>query len=167
MDHLIEQVLTKIRQREHQSFEVDYLDRTLPPDDKVFTDFANVSINDVTIDLLIELYRVNTTNSWIHWILQGISFQVNFTFNISQYMVNFIPKKMLLDWPVKFVVDKERPVVTFNKQTVSRGDVAGLPDKAVLVVTDAQSLTTEAKEVSRLKQITIQIRTDEDCIWQK
>ena len=150
MDHLIEQVLTKIRQREHQSFEVDYLDRTLPPDDKVFTDFANVSINDVTIDLLIELYRVNTTNSWIHWILQGISFQVNFTFNISQYMVNFIPKKMLLDWPVKFVVDKERPVVTFNKQTVSRGDVAGLPDK-----------------VSRLKQITIQIRTDEDCIWQK
>lgn len=167
MDHLIEQVLTKIRQREHQSFEVDYLDKTLPPDDQVFTDFANVSINNVTINLLIDLYRVDTANDWVHWLLQGISFQVNFTFNISQYMVNFIPKKMLLNWPVKFVVDKERPVVTFNRKTVSRSDVAALPDKAVLVVTTAQHLTTEATEVSRLKQITIQIRTDEDCIWQK
>lgn len=82
-------------------------------------------------------------------------------------MVNFIPKKMLLNWPVKFVVDKGRPVVTFNRKTVSRSDVAALPDKAVLVVTTAQHLTTEATEVSRLKQITIQIRTDEDCIWQK
>jgi microcompartment protein PduM len=167
LDHIIEQVLAKIKQREHQSYEVDYHNQGLPPDEQVYTEYGNIAINDVTIELLLELYRVNVNDPWTRWILQGISFQENFTFHISQYMIKFIPKKMLLDWPVTFVVDKEHPVFSFYQKSVSRQDLAAIPDQSIVVVTPTQKLTTEAKEVSQYKQLTIKIRTDEDCIWQK
>lgn len=167
MDQIIEQVLTKIRQREHQSYEVDYTDHQLAPDDTVFVNNARAVINDVTIPLLVNLYRLNLTDSWTKWILQGISYQVKFTFQISSPMVNFIPRKMLLDWPIMFVVDRKRPVVVFHHRIISRSDLAALPDHAVIVITTSQKLTDEAVQTSRYKNMILKMRTDEDCIWQK
>lgn len=167
LNHLIEQILAKIEQREHQSYEIDYQSQALPPDEQVYTDYANVVINDVTIGLLLDLYRVNTADSWVNWILQGISFEVRFTFEISESMVNFIPKKMLHDWPINFVVDGQRLIVGFYQSTISRKDLAGLPDKSIIVLTPTQKLTMEAEEICPVKEIIKKIRTDEDCIWQK
>jgi microcompartment protein PduM len=167
VDQIIEQVMAKIRQREHQSYEVDYRLKGLPPDEEVYTDHANVVINDVAIGLVADLYRADTSNPWVQWILQGISFQVNFTFQISKQMINFIPRKMLLNWPIEFVVDARHPVFGFFGKSVSRSDLAALPDQSVVVLTPTQRLTAEAEEICQYKQIIKKIRTDEDCIWQK
>lgn len=165
MDHIVEQVLAKIRQREHQSYEVDYSSEGSVPDKGVYTDYANVTIDNVTIPLMANIYRLNLDDPWTKWILQGISFQVNFTFQISSSMVNFIPKRMLLDWPVSFVVDQKRAVTSFYQKAISRSDLATLPDKSIVVVTPNQKLTGEAEQISQLKQMIIQMRTDENCIW--
>ncbi|WP_056949326.1 PduM family microcompartment protein [Lentilactobacillus kisonensis] len=165
MDHIVEQVLAKIRQREHQSYEVDYSSEESVPDKSVYTDYANVTIDNVTIPLLANIYRLNLNDPWTKWVLQGISFQVNFTFQISSSMVNFIPKKMLLDWPVSFVVDQKRSVTAFYQKAISRSDLAILPDKSIIVVTPNQKITDEAKQISQLKQMIIQMRSDGNCIW--
>ncbi|GHP13334.1 hypothetical protein YK48G_07590 [Lentilactobacillus fungorum] len=165
MDHIVEQVLAKIRQREHQSYEVDYSSEGSVPNNGIYTDYANVTIDNVTIPLLANVYRLNLDDPWTKWILQGISFQVDFTFQISSSMVNFIPKKMLLDWPVSFVVDQKRVVKAFYQKAISRLDLATLPDNSIVVVTPNQKLTSEAEQISQLKQMIIKMRTDENCIW--
>lgn len=167
LDQVIEQVLAKIKLRKQQSYEIDYQNQNLPPNEQVYIDNANVTINDVTIDLLVNLYRINTNDSWVQWILQGISFQVIFTFHISRYMINFIPKKMLLDWPVIFIVDKNHPVFSFYQNFVSRQNLAILPDESIIILKPNQFLTAEAEETLQLKRMTKKVRGDEDCIWQK
>ena len=166
MNRIIAEVLNKIAERQHQMKTVSFSNQAVP-DEQIFVDYGNVTLQGVTLALLIDLYRVDRSNHWVNWILQGISYDVAFTFQINPKMISFIPLRMLRDWPVVFEVGSTAHVVAFYQKSIGRSDLAVLPDNTILIVTATQRLTSEAQAVMRQKHMIKQVRTDEDCIWQK
>ncbi|MBY7146194.1 microcompartment protein PduM, partial [Levilactobacillus brevis] len=73
----------------------------------------------------------------------------------------------LLDWPLLFVTPQAQPIKAVYPRLISRSVLAALPDKTIVVVTPQQRLTDEASTVRAVKQMKLQMRTDEECIWQK
>ncbi len=167
MDRIIQEVLDKIAARQGQQTIVTYTEQGPLPNDKLFIDFDHVALQGVTINLLVALYRMTMQDQWVAWILKGISFDVHFSFQINENAVNFIPLKMMRDWPVTFTVGTQAPVVSFYGTTIGRSDLAAIADHAVIVVTQKQRLTSEATALIEQKHILKKVRTDEDCIWQK
>jgi len=167
MDRLIAEVLKKIADRQTKMRTVSYSTQAGPPGEQLFTDFGQVQLQGMSIALLVALYRADQRNSWVAWILQGISYNVQFTFTVNSKMVNFIPLRMLRDWPVTFTLGNGTGIRAFYQQSVGRSEIAALPDRTMLIVPVGQRLTTEAQTVMQEKHIIKQVRTDEDCIWQK
>ncbi|MBA1392906.1 PduM family microcompartment protein [Lactobacillus sp. XV13L] len=167
MDNLVTQVMNKLRQREQNSFSLTYNQQIAPPADQVFIDYGKIIVKNISINLIIDLYRVNSSNPWVKWILEGISYDVRFQLLIIKQMINFVPKTMVLDWPLLFVVDNESPLVASHNHLISRSELAALPDNSILIQTQSQKFTDEASDICRLKNIEIKMRTEENCIWQK
>ena len=82
-------------------------------------------------------------------------------------MVNFIPRTMILDWPILFIVDNEFPLIASCNRIISRSEIAASPDNSIIIQTKNQKFTDEAIDVCRVKNIEIKMRTEENCIWQK
>jgi microcompartment protein PduM len=167
MDPIVSQVIERLKKRNEQSSEVTYSKNTTVPTDDVFVNSANLVVKKVSIELISELYRLNTENPWVSWILEGLDYEVDFQLNISKRSINFIPLVMIKDWPILFVVDGKNPVYSFYSNTIYRSNLAAIPDDAIVVMTNNQKLTSDAEEISSLKNLKLQVRTDENCIWQK
>ncbi|KJW13627.1 propanediol utilization protein [Levilactobacillus spicheri] len=167
MDSLVEKVMAQLTKRQQQQYDCTYQATASAPSDQVFLDHATVVITNVSIELMTALYRLETHNEWVAWILQGIDYQVTFQFAINELAVNFIPRKMLLDWPVLFITNHHQLVRGLRHRTITRSDLAALPDKSLVVTTTRQHLTAEAVDTLAAKDMKLQMRTDEDCIWQK
>ena len=167
LDSLVEKVMAQLAKRQHQQYDCTYQVTAPVPTSQVFLDHATVAITNVSIELMTALYRLDTQNAWVAWILQGIDYQVTFQLSLNELAINFIPRKMLLDWPVLFTTNQHQLVRAVAHRMVTRKDVAAMPDKSILVVTQAQHLTSEAVDILAAKEMKLQARTDEDCIWQK
>lgn len=167
MDPIVSQVIERLKKRNEQSSEVTYSKNITVPTDDVFVNSANLIIKKVSIELISELYRLNTANPWITWILKGLDYEVDFQLNISKYSINFIPLVMIRDWPILFVVDGKNPIYSFQSKIIARSNLAAIPDNSIVVMDNNQKLTNEAEEISSLKNLKLQVRTDENCIWQK
>ena len=74
---------------------------------------------------------------------------------------------MIRDWPILFVVDGKNPIYSFQSKIIARSNLAAIPDNSIVVMDNNQKLTNEAEEISSLKNLKLQVRTDENCIWQK
>ncbi len=160
-------VIKKIRDRQTQSIQITYFNNSSAPGPEVFVNNATVDIMNISLQLLKDLYSMNTENEWVKWIAQGFEYDINFRFEVSAKVAKFLPVKMIRDWPVLFVVDAKRPVHSFRRRYVSRAAVADIADKSVVVLTQDQRLTADAEEIARFKDIQLQVRNDVDCIWQK
>jgi len=160
-------VIKKIRDRQTQSIQITYFNNSSAPGPEVFVNNATVDIMNISLQLLKDLYSMNTENEWVKWIAQGFEYDINFRFEVSAKVAKFLPVKMIRDWPVLFVVDAKRPVHSFRRHYVSRAAVADIADKSVVVLTQDQRLTADAEEIARFKDIQLQVRNDVDCIWQK
>ncbi|WP_283678453.1 PduM family microcompartment protein [Lentilactobacillus sp. Marseille-Q4993] len=167
VDEIIEKVVQRIQQRNHQQKALSFHSDDPSPDDDLFIENSSITIDGITINLILDLYRANQQNAWVDWILKGISYDVHFYFQISKNMVNFIPRKMLLDWPIDFVVGTDSLVWSTHSQVINRGELARIPDNSILIMNPKQRFTEEARDLIGLKQLVLQERTDEDCIWQK
>jgi len=167
VDSLVDKVMAQLVQRQQQTYDCSYQKAASVPSDKVFLDHATVKITNVSIELMTALYRLDTSNTWVKWILQGIDYQVTFQLYLNELAVNFIPRKMLLDWPVLFITTHHQLIRALHHHVITRQDLAALPDKSLVVMTVKQRLTAEAVDVLATKNMKLQTRTDEDCIWQK
>jgi len=167
LEQLVAQVLDKLRQREQQSYDCTYEQTATVPSAQLFLDNANVTVENVSIELITSLYRLDFSNPWVAWLLQGIDYQVHLQLVINELAINFVPRKMLLDWPIQIVTTHQQPLNALHGHQLSRVALAALPDQTILVVTPQQRLTAEATDVLAVKQMKLQMRTDEDCIWQK
>ncbi|MFD1229724.1 PduM family microcompartment protein [Levilactobacillus namurensis] len=167
LDSLVEKVMAQLAKRQHQQYDCTYQATVSVPDTQIFLDYATVVITNVSIELLTALYRLDTDNVWVAWILQGIDYQVTFQLSLNELAVHFIPRKMLLDWPILFITNRHQLVQALAHRVVTRQDLAAMPDKSLVVVTRDQHLTAEATDLLAAKDMKLQTRTDEDCIWQK
>ncbi|WP_087716817.1 PduM family microcompartment protein [Levilactobacillus brevis] len=167
VESLVAQVLNKLKRREQQTYHCTYDRTAAAPSTQVFLDNATVTVANVSIELIHALYGMNVDNQWVAWVLQGIDYQVDFQFTINELAINFIPRSMLLDWPLLFVTPQAQPIKAVYPRLISRSVLAALPDKTIVVVTPQQRLTDEASTVRAVKQMKLQMRTDEECIWQK
>lgn len=167
MEQLVAQVLTKLKQRERQTYDCVYDRQAAAPDTQVFLDHATVTVANLSIELIGRLYRLDTADPWVAWLLQAIDYRVDLRLVVNDLSLAFIPRPMLLDWPVIFMTPEFRQVRAVYPHAIARSAVAGLPDRTILVVTPTQRLTAEAHDALSKKQMTLQMRTDEACIWQK
>lgn len=165
MDSLLQQVMHRLEERKHTSTEVSFNQQVTPPSDQIFLRNGKVILRNISISLVRDLYSMEKTNAWVNWVLEGISYDVKFYFLINEQMVNFIPRMMILDWPILFVVNNESPVIASHNRIITRGEIAAKPDKSILVRYQQQLITDEAVDICNYKKIKIKIRTEENCIW--
>ncbi|REC31553.1 microcompartment protein PduM [Enterococcus pseudoavium] len=135
------------------------------PDKRVFFDYHYIGLIQVPIQLIHDLYYFEK-EPWIDWLLTGISYQVQFVFDLSEQTLAFVPWKMLTQWPIDFHV-AGKTVVACKKKTIKREDLLLLGEGSLLVKTNQQKVTAEAFELIQRKKIKIQERIDEACIWGK
>lgn len=167
MDSLVQQVMQRLEERKHTSVEVTFNHQVAPPSEQIFLRNGKVILKDISIELITDLYSMEKTNTWVKWVLEGISYDVKFYFLINEQMVNFIPRMMILDWPILFVVNNESPVIASYNRVITRGEIAAKPDKSILVRYQKQRITDEAVDICNYKKIKIKIRTEENCIWRE
>ncbi|UIF30203.1 PduM family microcompartment protein [Levilactobacillus brevis] len=167
LEQLVAQVLTKLKQRERRTYDCVYDRHAAVPDTQVFLDHATVTVANLSIELVSHLYRLDTTDPWVAWLLQAIDYRVQLRLVVNDLSLQFIPRTMLLDWPVIFMTPEFRQIRAVYPHAIARATIAGLPDKTILVVTPTQRLTAEARDTLSRKQMNLQMRTDEACIWQK
>ena len=167
MDSLLQQVMHRLEERKHTSTEVSFNQQVTPPSDQIFLRNGKVILRNISISLVKDLYSMEKTNAWVNWVLEGISYDVKFYFLINEQMVNFIPRMMILDWPILFVVNNESPVIASHTRIITRGEIAAKPDKSILVRYQQQLITDEAVDICNYKKIKIKIRTEENCIWRE
>ncbi|QLL69152.1 PduM family microcompartment protein [Lactobacillus sp. 3B(2020)] len=167
MDSLLAEVMRKLKEREDKCVDVSYNESLTPPSEKLFLSHGRVNLTNFTIGLLKELYSMNKADNWVDWILKGLSYDVKFRFNVTDQMVNFIPRHMILDWPVLFVLNGDSPIIASYNKSITRTELAAFPDKSVLVKYYRQLITDEGLEICNYKQIIIKNRTEENCIWQE
>lgn len=167
MDDLVEKVMQRLKQRQQSSATVSFKQQINPPDEQIFINHEKVILEDVTVNLIVDLYSMKKDKPWVSWILLGIKYGVQFFFKINQQMVNFIPRMMVLDWPIIFVVGDQSPLIASRSQMISRGEIAAWPDNSILVKYYKQFITDEGRDICRYKNIIVKVRTEEDCIWLK
>ncbi|CUR39216.1 PduM family microcompartment protein [Limosilactobacillus reuteri] len=167
MDNLVQQVMQRLEERKHTSVKVTFNHQVAPPSEQIFLRNGKVILKDVSIELITDLYSMEKTNTWVKWVLEGISYDVKFYFLINEQMVNFIPRMMILDWPILFVVNNESPMIASYNRVITRGEIAAKPDKSILVRYQKQRITDEAVDICNYKKIKIKIRTEENCIWRE
>ncbi|CAJ1228173.1 hypothetical protein LZY01_10550 [Levilactobacillus zymae] len=167
MDDLIEKVIEKLRARQTADRVVALNEVPSPLDEQLFIDYGCLILTNVSVQLIKALYTLDQTNPQVAWILQGLRYDVQFYLQINERLVNFVPRTMVLDWPINFIVGRNSPVIGSYNPMISRNEIAALPDNAYLVKTAGQRLTDEGLEICERKNIKIQIRTEENCIWRK
>ncbi len=167
MDNLVAQVMKKLDERDQTIFRCAYVKNITPPDNDIFLDHGQVFLQNVAINLVFNLYSMNQQDLWVAWILDGISYDVNFRLMITQQMINFIPRMMVLDWPMLFVVDNKRPLIASRNRIISRSELAAFPDESIIIQSQNQKMTADAIDICRIKNLKIKMRTEENCIWQK
>ncbi|WP_076459893.1 PduM family microcompartment protein [Limosilactobacillus caccae] len=167
MDDLLKQVMQRLKEREQTSTEVSFNQKVAPPSEQVFLKNGKVILRNISINLIKDLYSMEKDNAWVNWVLEGIGYDVKFYFLVNEQMVNFIPRMMILDWPILFVVNNESPVIASHNRVITRGEIAAHPDKSILVRYQKQLITDEAVDICNYKKIQIKIRTEENCIWRE
>lgn len=167
MDDLMTKIMNKIQDRQKQVHQITYSENADSPDVRIFVDYANVDIMTVSLELLRNLYELRQNDPWVNWIMKGFEYDIKFRFEVSMEVAQFLPIKMILDWPILFVVDAKRPVHSLRAHFISRAQLAELADHSVVVLKQDQKLTSEALELVRRKDIQIQVRNDAECLWQK
>ena len=167
MDNLIDEVIQRLKKRQNSSVAVSFNQQLNPPDEQVFINHEKVILENTSINLIYDLYLMNKNNPWVSWLLQGIRYGERFFLKINKQMVNFVPRMMVLDWPLVFVVGDNQPLIAIRGRVISRSELAALPDNSILVKYHKQFITDEAQEICRYKNITAKVRTEENCIWQK
>ncbi|MGX7024758.1 PduM family microcompartment protein [Vagococcus hydrophili] len=135
------------------------------PDSSIFKNYRRVEFNGVSIQLMNDLYRCEKT-PWIDWILTGISYQTVFYFEINQFILPFIPWKMLTGWPINFIISTCE-VHAFQESMITRSMIVGLLESSYLVKLNHQKITGEALELIKRKKIQVIERSNQSCIWEK
>lgn len=167
MDNLVQKVIEKLTERQKANKVLSFNDLPSPPSEQLFIDYGCIVVQNTSIQLIKDLYSLNNDNLWVSWILSGINYDVRFYFQINERIINFVPRLMVLDWPINFIASRNSLIVANYNKLISRRDIAVLPDNAILIKTVGQTLTDESLETCDKKHIKIKIRTEENCIWLK
>lgn len=167
MNDLMAKIMKKIQDRQKQFHSVTYSETLGAPETQVFVDNANIDVMTVPLSFITDLYSLNRENAWVRWVMKGFEYDIKFRFEVSEEVSRFIPQRMILDWPLLFVVDAKHPVYAFRSRLVARSDIAKIADQSVLVLTKDQKPTSEAMELVNSKNILMQVRNDAECIWQR
>lgn len=167
MNDLVNKVIERLKKRRASEATVSFNAKVNPPDEQIFIDNSRVILESVSIDFITDLYSLNQANLWVKWLLKGIDYGVKFFLKINSQMINFVPRMMILDWPVIFCVGDQSPLIASRNKVINRTEIAALPDNSILVRYYKQVITDEASDICRYKNITIMVRTEENCIWLK
>lgn len=167
MNDLIKQVVEKLKERQNSNAVLSFNKVASPPGKQLFIDNSCIILKSIPIQFIKDLYSLKTNDSWVSWILNGINLGVHFYLQVSESIVSFVPRLMVLDWPINFIINNQTLVTASYSRIISRKEIASLPDNAVLIKIHGQSLSDEAMELCNEKKIKITVRTEKDCIWLK
>ncbi|MFW7431460.1 PduM family microcompartment protein [Vagococcus carniphilus] len=167
-DKLISMIKEKLVEREKKQVAIAYQHNcqiALPPSVTVFYEYRNINLHQVSIRLIKDLYQMKET-PWVEWLLTGISYQILFSLELNEFILPFVPWKMLTEWPVVFKMSNQR-VYAFQTNMLTRQLIIGLPNNSFLVILKQQKLTQEAIELIKKNNITVIERVNETCIWEE
>ena len=167
MDDLIKQVIEKLKKRQNSNAFLSFNNLSSPPGKQLFIDNSCVILKSISIQFAKDLYALKTSNPWVSWVLNGINLGIHFYLQISENIVSFVPRLMVLDWTIDFIINDQTLITASYSNIISRKEIASLPDNAVLIRIHEQKLSDEAIELCNEKKIKIIVRTEKDCIWLK
>lgn len=167
MDDLAKQVIEKLKKRQRSNASLSFNNAVTPPGKQVFIDNSCVILKSISIQFIKDLYTLKASSPWVSWVLDGINLGVHFYLQVSENIVSFVPRLMVLDWPIDFIIDEQTLITASYSRIISRKEIALLPDNAVLIRIHGQGLSDEAIELCNEKKIKIIVRTEKDCIWLK
>lgn len=167
MDDLVKEVIKKLEKRQSSCGKLSLNELSSPPDKQIFIDNSCVILKNISIQFIKRLYTLKVNDSWVNWVLNGIKLGTHFYLQVNESIINFVPRLMVLDWPIDFIIDDQTLVVTSVNRVISRAEIASFPDNAVLLKTYQQKLSDEALESCSEKKIKIIVRTERNCIWLK
>ena len=167
MDDLVNKVVKKLKERQKNNVTLSFDELVSPPNEKVFINNSCIILKNISIQFIKDLYILEGDNRWVSWTLDGIDLGVHFYFQINKNIVNFIPRYMILDWPINFITNNETLIVTSYNKIISRKEIATIPDNAIFIKVVNQKISNEAMDLCNEKNISLRIRTEENCIWLK
>lgn len=167
MNDLVKKVIKKLKERQNSNISLSFNELTSPPNKQIFIDNSCIILKNISIQFIKDLYMLEKNDIWVSWVLNGINLGVHFYFQVNENIINFIPRLMVLDWPIDFVVNTQTPIVASYNMTISRQEIALKPDNAILIKVYNQKLSSEAMDLCNEKNIKLRIRTEENCIWLK
>jgi len=165
---IIKLIKEKLLKRQESSIEITCLqdgNLIMPPKKQLFLDYQKVELNQIPIKLLKDLYNF-ADNSWVEWILIGISYQTEFKINLNKFNLPFVPWIMLAEWPLAFYLFGN-PIKAFSQKTLTRSMIVTLPEESYLIKLPNQKLTNEAMDIVKKNKIQLIERYSKSCIWGK
>lgn len=166
-DEIVRQVLTRLKKRRQQKIDFFYRSDQAAPKALIYYHYANVTVQNVTIALIRDLYRLDTRNAWVKWLLTGLDYQVNLTLVLSFKQFDFVPLPLLTTWPITFKDRQQRSIIAFEKLQITRQDLVLLPPESIILKTHAQKITMLGRDEIVRRRLILQERSNRTCIWEK
>ncbi|ATO43124.1 PduM family microcompartment protein [Loigolactobacillus coryniformis] len=166
-EELIQQVLARLQKRQQQKIDFFYQSDQPAPSATIYYDYASVTVQNVSIPLIRDLYRMDVSDPWVQWLMTGIGYRVHLTLAVSFKQLDFIPLPMLTAWALKFKTYQQQPIAAFEQTQITRRDLVKLPPKSVVLKTHAQKITMLGQEELVKRQLVLQERSNRTCIWEK
>lgn len=167
MDDLVRKVIEKLKERQNNNVCFSFDELPSPLNRRIFVNNSCVVIQNVSVQFIKDLYTLKEDNKLVSWVLDGINLGVHFYFQINENIINFVPRLMILDWPVNFIINDKMLIAASYNKMISRKEIASLPDNTVFVKVYNQRISGEAMDICNEKNIKIKVRTEENCIWLK
>lgn len=167
INRLVQMIASKLTSRKDQHLTVNHQEQfelVAAPSKSLFLNYDHVSVKNIHVNLIKDLYEFRTTNPWVEWLLTGLSYQVSIELDINQAVMPFIPWKMLTRWPVTFKHGGNK-IYGCESLHLKREDIWDIPDQSILIKTNQQKLTSEAQELAVKKELQLIERVDQSCIW--
>lgn len=158
MEAIIREIIEKLAIRQTKKLSLIYKkDEFL--DQRLFLEAQTICIQRVNVLALTRLSQFDDSSPWVEWIIEGLSYGVEFKLQLATEANHLIPFELLTDWPMA-IYDKDGFLLTgFSTKAITYQQVARLDESMKLLLNDRQWLTSLARETLLARKIDCLERT--------
>lgn len=153
MDDIIKKVIEKLLKREEKILTWDYNTEN-SYNKNVFLEYQTIHIKEMNAIALQKIVNLEE-HPFVSWVLDGIHYDVDFHFYLSNSIIQLIPLELLTKWPIKIYNKKNQRIVACSKKAITYKEMMGFPNDAILIKTKKQIITDLAREVEEKNHIEI------------
>ena len=118
VENLVQKISRILIQRENQEY-VCHLEDDCPTE-LIFISYQKITIENINLKDLVTL---NTENTWVKWVQQGLNYGIDFVLRIGFEDVALVPWQLLAKWPLDVISKKDKILFVINKPFITYKDV--------------------------------------------